>query len=320
LRAYVIRRIIQSIPLIVGITIISFFIAQLAPGNPLRLMINPSSTPQEIAEAEARLGLDKPIIVQYFNWLKNVASGNLGYSIKNGRAVLGVILERLPATLLLTITSWILGFAVAIPLGVYSAVRKYSIADYALTVFTFFGISVPSFFFGLGLIYIFTVKLHWLPSHGLETVGRSITGLQYYVDRVEHLIMPAVVLSLANVARVMRYTRSSMLDVVQADYIRTARAKGLSERMVLYKHALKNALIPVVTLMGLTIPLLFGGAFITETVFSWPGMGKLGVDAIFARDYPVIMGINVFTAVLVLAGNLVADILYAVVNPEIRYA
>lgn len=310
----------QAIPLIIGITVITFFIAHLAPGNPLRLMIDPSSTPQEIAEAETRMGLDRPVAVQYFSWLSGLASGNLGYSIRTGRPVMQLILDRLPATLLLTGTSWLLGFIVAIPLGVYSALRKYSISDYFLTVFTFFGLSIPVFFFGLGLIYLFGVRLGWLPTHGVQSVGRVLSGWPYYADRLRHMLLPVTVLSLPNIASIMRYTRSSMLEVVRADYVRTARAKGLKGYMVVYKHALRNALIPVITLMGLTIPRLFGGAFITETVFSWPGLGKLGVDAIFSREYPIIMGINLFTAVLVLAGNLMADILYAVANPEIRYS
>lgn len=319
MRAYVFRRILQAIPLIFGIMLITFFIAQLAPGNPLSLLIDPSTTPEEIARMQSRLGLDRPIILQYFTWLGEVFRGNLGYSIKNSRPVLGLIIERLPPTLLLTLTAWVLGFVIAIPLGIFSATRKYSLPDYALTVMTFLGISVPIFFFGLGLIYVFTVKLNWLPSHGMFSVGRGLMGSADILDRAKHLIMPVIVLSVANIAQIMRYTRSSMLDVIEADYIRTARAKGLAERIVVFKHAFKNAVIPVVTLIGLTIPLLFGGAFITETIFSWPGMGKLGVDAIFARDYPIIMGINLFTASLVLIGNLVADVLYAVVNPQIRY-
>lgn len=316
---YILRRIIQSIPVIIGITLLTFAIMQLAPGNPLQTMIDPKVSLEEIERAEQNLGLDKPVIVQYFNWLKEIFKGNLGYSVKTQQPVSKLIGERLPATLLLTITAFIVSFCIGVPLGVYSATNKYTKSDYSLTVFAFIGISIPSFFFGLGLIYLLSIKLGWFPTSGLKTIGANLTGLAAFKDQLMHLILPATVLALPNMATVMRFTRSSMIDVMQNDYIRTARAKGLKEKVVRYKHALRNALIPVVTIFGLSIPFLFGGAYITETIFNWPGMGSLGISAITAREYPIIMGLNLFTSVLVLFGNLTADVLYAFVDPRIRY-
>jgi peptide/nickel transport system permease protein len=320
MRKYIIKRILQSIPILIGITLLTFCIMQLAPGNPMQTMINPRISPEELAKAEKTLGLDKPIIVQFFNWFKEILKGNLGYTVKTGQPVAGLILERLPATLLLTSTAFIMSFVAGVPLGVFSATHKYSKADYGLTVFAFVGISIPAFFFGIALIYIFAVKLGWFPTSGLATINLKGSGLTIFVDKFKHLILPSIVLALPNLATVMRFTRSSMIEVLTHDYIRTARAKGLSQKAVRYKHALRNALIPVITIFGLSIPFLFGGAYITETIFNWPGMGSLGINAITAREYPVIMGLNLFTSILVLVGNLVADILYAWADPRIRYS
>jgi len=320
MQQYVARRILQVVPLLIGITLVTFFIMQLAPGNPMRLMIDPTIDPEEIAAAEEKLGLNDPIIVQYFRWVTELAQGNMGYAVRNGRPVAEIIFERLPATLLLTSTAFAIGFGLAIPLGVFSALRRYSTADYFLTVFSFLGLSIPSFFFGLGLIYIFALKLRLLPTSGVETIGAGLQGLALWKDRALHVIMPAMALGLQQVAVVMRYTRSGMLETLGKDYIRTARAKGLSERVVVYRHALRNAVIPVITIFGMSLPFLFGGAFIVEQVFAWPGMGRLGIEAIFAREYPIIMGINLFTSSLVLLGNLLADLMYAWVDPRIRYS
>ncbi|WP_321025620.1 ABC transporter permease [Hungatella effluvii] len=265
------------------------------------------------------MGLNKPIIIQYVNWLRELLQGNFGYSTNSGQQVLAMILERLPATLLLTVTAFVISFVVGIPLGVYSATHKYSAGDYGLTIFSFIGISIPSFFFGMGLIYIFAIKLKWFPTSGFGDTTFKGTGMALFLNKMKYLVMPALVMSLANLATVMRFTRSSMVETLNQDYIRTARAKGLSEKVVIYRHALKNSLIPVITIFGLSIPNLFGGAYITEKVFSWPGMGLLGVDAIANRDYAVLMGLTLFTAILVLVGNLVADILYSFVDPRIRY-
>jgi peptide/nickel transport system permease protein len=316
---YIIRRALQAVPILIGITMLTFLIMQLAPGSPLQTMIDPRISPEELRQAEENLGMDRPAIFQYFTWLFQIMRGNLGYTIRTGQPVSRLILERLPATLYLTMSAFVISFLLGVPLGVFSATHKYTASDYSLTVFAFVGISIPSFFFGLGLIFVFALRLGALPTSGMVTIGRSLAGWPAFVDRVRHLIMPALVLALPNMATVMRFTRSSMIDVMGNDYVRTARAKGVRERFVRYKHALRNALIPVVTIFGLSIPFLFGGAYITERIFNWPGMGSLGIQAIYSREYPIVMGLNLFTSTLVLAGNLIADILYAVVDPRIRY-
>lgn len=316
---YIIKRLLQSIPILIGITILTFLIMQLAPGNPMQTMINPKISMAEMQKAQASLGLNKPIYVQYLAWVNQILHGNLGYTIKTGQSVGQLILQRLPATLTLTSSAFVLAFAIGIPLGVYSATHRYKAADYILTVLSFIGISVPSFFFGLGLIFLVSLKLNWLPTSGLETIASGYTGMALLLDHFKHLILPAVVLALPTVAVVMRFTRSSLLEVLHQDFIRTADAKGLSERIVILKHALRNALIPVITIFGLSIPFLFGGAYITETIFNWPGMGSLGIQAITGREYPIIMALNLFTSTLVLVGNLIADVMYALADPRIRY-
>jgi len=316
---YVRKRLLQAVPVIFGITILTFFIMKLAPGGPLTGMISPRVSSESLQRAREALGLNKPIIVQYWNWLKELVQGNFGYSTYNGQDVLAMILERLPATLLLTVTAFVFSFIVGIPLGVYSATHKYSKGDYGLTVFSFIGISVPSFFFGMGMIYIFALKLKWFPTSGFGSSTFHGTGMALVLHKLRYLVMPALVMSLSNIATVMRFARSSMIETLNQDYIRTARAKGLAEKAVIYRHALKNSMIPVITIFGQSIPNLFGGAYITEKVFGWPGMGLLGVEAIGNRDYQVLMGLTLFTAVLVLLGNLLADIMYSFVDPRIRY-
>jgi len=317
---YIIRRLLQAFPILVGITLLTFLIMQLAPGNPLQTMIDPNISLEEINLAEKKLGMDKPLVIQYFNWLKEILRGNLGYSVKTGQPVSKLIGERLPATIVLTTTAFIMSFCIGVPLGVFSATHKYSTGDYTFTVAAFLGISIPNFFLGLGLIYVFALKLGWLPTSGMGGIGTDLHGVSGFITLLRHLILPATVLTLPNLATVTRFTRSSMIEVLLNDFVRTARAKGLSRRTVIFKHALRNALIPVVTIFGLSIPFLFGGAYITEQVFNWPGMGSLGIQAITAREYPVIMGLNLFTSCLVLLGNLIADISYALVDPRIRYS
>ena len=311
---YIRKRLLQAVPVVFGITILTFFIMKMAPGGPLTGMISPRTSSESLQRAREALGLNDPIIVQYWNWLKQLVQGNFGYSTYNGQAVLTEILDRLPATLLLTVTSFVISFVVGIPLGVYSATHKYSKADYGLTVF-----SIPSFFFGMGLIFVFALKLKWLPTSGFGSSTFNGEGMALILHKLKYLIMPALVMSLSNLATVMRFARSSMIETLNQDYVRTARAKGLSEKVVIYKHALKNSMIPVITIFGQSIPNLFGGAYITEKVFGWPGMGLLGVDAINNRDYQMLMGLTLFTAILVLLGNLLADIMYSFVDPRIRY-
>jgi peptide/nickel transport system permease protein len=297
----------------------TFAIMQLAPGNPMQTMIDPKISAEEIERAQENLGLNDSLPVQYFNWITQILQGNLGYTIKTGQPVGQLILERLPATLLLTGTAFIIAFVLGVPLGVYSATKRNKLPDYVLTVMSFIGISIPSFFFGLGMIFIFALKLGWLPTSGMVTIGADYTGFALFMDYFKHVIMPALVLALPTVAVVMRFTRSSMLEVLNQEFIRTADSKGLSKSKVYLKHALRNALIPVITIFGLSIPFLFGGAYITEHIFNWPGMGSLGIQSIVAREYPVIMALNLFTSILVMAGNLLADVMYAWADPRIRY-
>lgn len=297
----------------------TFAIMQMAPGNPMQTMIDPKISSEEMQRAQENLGLNDPLHVQYFTWIKEVLSGNLGYTIKTGQPVGELILERLPATLLLTGTAFIIAFTIGVPLGVYSATHRYKMPDYVLTVLSFIGISIPSFFFGLGMIFIFALKLGWLPTSGMVTIGANYTGFALFIDYAKHVAMPAIVLALPTIAVVMRFTRSSMLEVLNQDFIRTADSKGLSKPKVYLKHALRNALIPVITIFGLSIPFLFGGAYITEHIFNWPGMGSLGIQSIVAREYPVIMALNLFTSILVMSGNLLADVMYAWADPRIRY-
>ncbi|MEH7302475.1 ABC transporter permease [Neobacillus drentensis] len=319
MKKYLIKRLLQSIPILIGISIMTFAIMQLAPGNPMQTMIDPKISAEEIERAQENLGLNDSLPVQYFNWITQILQGNLGYTIKTGQPVGQLILERLPATLLLTGTAFIIAFVLGVPLGVYSATKRNKLPDYVLTVMSFIGISIPSFFFGLGMIFIFALKLGWLPTSGMVTIGADYTGFALFMDYFKHVIMPALVLALPTVAVVMRFTRSSMLEVLNQEFIRTADSKGLSKSKVYLKHALRNALIPVITIFGLSIPFLFGGAYITEHIFNWPGMGSLGIQSIVAREYPVIMDLNLFTSILVMAGNLLADVMYAWADPRIRY-
>jgi peptide/nickel transport system permease protein len=312
---YILRRLLVSIPVLLGVTVIAFFIMTLAPGDAVDMLIDPGLSPQDVALKKQALGLDQPVIVQYAKWLGQLAQGNLGYSFSNRRPVTERIGERLGSTLILAFSALFFSYLIAIPIGVLAAVRQYSTWDYIATVFSFLGVSVPSFFFGLLMIFFFALKLDWFPTGGTHTIGTSFSLL----DRLSHLALPMAVLSLQNTGVVMRYTRSSMLEVIHQDYIRAAKAKGLGERVVMFRHALRNALIPVITLAGLQFPFLLGGAIITEQIFNWPGMGRLAVEAITQRDYPTIMGINLLAAVMVTFGNLTADVLYGVVDPRIRF-
>jgi len=313
---YLIRRILIALPVILGVTIITYTIISLAPGDIVDLQVDPNMSAADRAQMRRDLGLDKPIYVRYAVWLKETATGNLGYSYLNRQPVSQRIGERIGPTLLLSLAALVLAYLVAIPVGVISATRQYSWLDYGSSIFALIFVSIPGFFFGIGLIFFFSLRLDWLPVSGMRSLGIEPS----MADLTLHLILPAIVLSAATMGAVTRYTRSSMLDVVRQDYIRTARAKGVAERLVVYKHALRNALIPVITLLGLQVPGLLGGAIITEQVFSWPGMGRLALEAIQQRDYPVLMGLNLLTAILVVAGGLVADMLYSVADPRIRYS
>lgn len=306
----------MSIPILFGITILSFAIMKAAPGDPMALMMDPTISAGDREKFIEKYGLDEPEHVQYLKWLGNMIQGDFGTSIvRKGTPVTDLIMARLPNTLLLMLVSTILALLISIPLGVLSAGRPYSKLDYGITFTSFIGLAVPNFWLGLILIMFLAVNLGWFPTGGVMTLNADFS----LWDRIHHLILPAFVLATADMAGLTRYTRSSMLDVLRQDYMRTARAKGFKENRVVYKHGLRNGLLPVITIFGLMIPSFIGGAVVTEQIFSWPGLGKLFVDSAFQRDYPVIMAMTVISATLVVIGNLVADILYAMVDPRIEY-
>lgn len=315
---YLVRRLLGLVPLLIGISIISFAMMFIAPGGPTSVFLSSSHpmSPVEIANIRHNLGLDKPWYVQYFLWFWNVLHGNLGYSFTDGRPVLTKILEKVPVTALLIGVSFVLTIAIAIPVAVYSAVHKDSLFDYVATAIAFIGYGTPTFWLGIELIQLFSVKLHWFPDSGLT----SIDSVGFAVgDVARHLVLPVTTLTFVSLAGWIRYQRSAMLEVLGEDFIRTAAAKGLSRNVVIFKHAFRNALLPLITLLGLYLPALLTGAYFTEIVFTIPGMGYLGLNAIFERDYPTVIGTTVISAVLVVVGNLLADIGYAAADPRIRY-
>lgn len=313
---YVARRLWQMIPLLIGISLLIFLIIQAAPGGPETVFLERGGfvDPQALESFRKRLGLDQPIYIQYFRWLGAALSGDFGVSFSTGRPAAEMIVERIPATLELMLLSFALAAFVALPLGIYSAVRQYSVADLTATTFSFLGMAMPVFWFGLILQLIFSVRLGWLPTSGRETVGDGSL-----LDLARHLVLPTLVLSFQQIAGWSRYMRASVLDVITADYTRTARAKGLSERTTVLRHAVRNALIPVVSIMALDLAGLFSGAVITETIFGWPGIGRLFVQSMFSRDYPVLMGILMLGSFMVVFFNLVADIMYGWLDPRISY-
>ncbi|MDR7542868.1 MAG: ABC transporter permease [Armatimonadota bacterium] len=315
MQRYLVRRLLITIPILLGITVMSYFIMTLTPGDPVRMLVDPSMSEADVEIRRRALGLDQPVYIRYVKWLNELAHGNLGYSFTTGAPVAARVGERIMPTLKLTVTALALSYLIAVPVGVLVAYRRYTWIDYVATFLAFLGISLPTFFLGLAGIYVFALRVRWLPVGGTMTLG----GDGGFLDAVHHLILPASVLAVAGAGALTRYVRSSMLEVLGQDYVRTARAKGLVEAVVLRKHALRNALIPVITLAGLQLPALLAGAVITEQVFEWPGMGRLTIEAINQRDYPVLMGITLITALLVLAGNLLADLTYSLVDPRIRY-
>jgi peptide/nickel transport system permease protein len=312
---YVLTRLIHSAVLLVFVSMLTFVLIHAAPGGPA-VLLAPEMTGEQIKQAERSLGLDRPLPVQYARWLGNVARGHLGLSYGAGLPVLGLIVDRLPATLELVGTGLLLSVTAGILMGVVSAVHRYSFFDHLTAGVAFFGMSVPVFWLGLMLIIVFSTTLHLLPSAGAYTLGiHSSVG-----DRLAHLVLPAVLLATANVAQIARYTRSSMLEVLNAEFLRTARAKGVPGRTVVYHHALRNALIPIVTVVGLAVPRLVGGVAITESVFAWPGMGQLAVDSALQRDYPMIMGITLMVSVVVVVTNFLTDLSYLALDPRVELA
>ncbi len=319
---YIVIRLLNCVPLLMGITLITFFVIRLAPGNPTFYegAFNPKVKPEAVKKLERLYGLDRPLHEQYLIWLKRVIHLDFGNSFIDGKPVIEKIKERLPVTLIINLLSLGLILIVAIPIGIISAVKRNSLLDKGLTVLVFIGFSMPGYWLALLLMILFGIKLRILPISGLESINASqLKGLALWIDRAKHLILPVFISAFGGLAGFSRYMRQSMLEVLHQDYITTARAKGLPERLVITRHALRNALMPIVTLLGLSVPGLIGGSVIFETIFAIPGMGQLFYEAAMARDYPTIMGILTIGAVLTLIGNLLADISYALIDPRIRY-
>ncbi len=322
---YLLRRLIGAIPLLLGILTIIFFIINLAPGDPMARYFNPNVSPEVIEQMRRNLGLDQPLHIRYFRWLTSFLQGDFGYSFGQMRPISEILPTVIWNTLQLTLISLVIIFTMGMLIGIIQAVRQYSATDNILTFFALFFYSMPSFWLALMLILIFSLKAsQWgwpivFPASQMTSVGYEFLGTGAKIwDRFMHMILPATALGIGAAAGIARYMRGSMLEVIHQDYIRTARAKGLSERKVIFKHALRNALIPIVTLLGLYLPYLLSGAVLVETIFAWPGMGRLIVDSIFQRDYPLVMATSFVISAMVVAGNLIADVLYAVVDPRIR--
>jgi peptide/nickel transport system permease protein len=312
---YILKRLWQAIPLLIGVSIIGFAMMHLAPGGPLAVYtLNPTITAQDIERIKHIFGLDQPLHIQYLKWAWGIFTGNWGTTFFGGRPVLDVILERVPATFLLMGSSMAVAMLVGMLVGILGAVKRYSVFDYLATTGAMVALSFPTFWFGLMTIFIFALKLRWLPSGGMYTLG----GEEGLLDLMTHLILPTAVLALVLVAQWSRYTRSSFLEVIHQDYIRTATSKGLSRGRILFRHAFPNAVAPLIALAGVQLPWLFSGALVTETIFGWPGMGRLFVDALTMKEYPVLMGMIMITAMAVIIGNLLADVINALMDPRIR--
>lgn len=314
MKRYIIKRLLVMIPVFIGMTALVFFLSNMTPGSPVDAMITPEMNAQDIAEMEHRMGLDQPVYVQYVKWLERMFQGNLGYSYRTSNPVIKDIGERIAPTLILTLTVLVVGVLIGVSLGVLAACKPYSIWDTLASGLSFLGSSMPGFFIGLVLVYIFSVKLGWLPTGGMYSSVRS-SG---FGDLAKHMILPTISMALPSAGKYIRQTRSAMLEVMGEEYIKMARAKGMRERTVLYVHALRNAMLPIVTVVGMSVPSLVGGSIIIEQIFGWPGMGTLMTMSVTYRDYPVIMGITMYITVAVLATNLIMDLLYAVLDPRIR--
>jgi len=314
----VLKRVLAAIPLMFGITLLSFMIMRLAPGDPVMMFTDPTITIQDMAQLRQNLGLDQPLVIQYFAWLKQVLQGNLGVSFISGKPVLEAILERLPATLLLSISSLVMILLITFPLGLFSGYFKGSIFDDTVTVFTFVGLSIPTFWLGLVLILLFSLELNWFPTAGFLDPYLFDAGLFAQAGSVlHHLCLPLLTIVIGGIAGLTRYYRFGIIGILNQDYIQAARARGISENRLLTRHAVKNAILPIITILGLSLPGLIGGSFVIEYIFSWPGMGQLGVNAVFSRDYPIIMGTILMSSTLIILGNLLADIVYVWVDPRI---
>lgn len=317
---YLLKRLLQIIPMLLGISFLLFLVLSLAPGDPVDLLIlsDPNVNPENVEALKRIYGLDQPVVVRYVKWLGRTLRGDLGWSLFYKQPVIRLIAERLPNSLLLAFTGFLLAVVLAVPIGIYSAIRQYSASDHIVSTVSLLGFSVPLFWFGIVMIYVFAVKLRWFPPGGFRSTGIE-DGWPAVADRLRYMILPTAVVAFYSTALLVRFVRSSMIDAIRQDYIRTARSKGLHERLVISRHALRNALIPFVTILSLAIPALFGGAPVTETVFGWPGTGQLLVQSVIAGDHLVAMAMLMIIAVLVVASSLLADIMYALLDPRVRY-
>ncbi|MDX1623092.1 MAG: ABC transporter permease [Gemmatimonadota bacterium] len=316
---YLAKRFLQAIPILLGASTIIFFLMHAAPGDPTSIYLaNPNIDPAVVEQMRRNLGLDQPVHVQYVKWLGSFLTGDFGYSFSQHRPISDILKDAIPNTLLLSAVALTLIFLIGVVVGTVQAVRQYSWMDNIATVASFFFYSMPSFWFGLMLILLFSYKMQLLPASQMTSVDYEfLTVPNQWIDRLKHLLLPSLALGVGGAAAVARYMRSGMLEQIRQDYVRTARAKGLSERKVIFKHAMRNALIPVVTLLGLFFPFLMSGTVLIETIFAWPGMGRTIVNAIFMRDYPVVLASAFVIAVMVIVGNLIADVLYSVIDPRV---
>ncbi len=316
---YAFRRLVEGIPTIFFVLIVTFAIIHLAPGDPISYMVGTTASPEFLANAREKLGLDRPIIEQLLDYLGRVIRGDLGYSFTRNQPINSIILSRLPATLLLMITSFIFSVVVGISLGAIAARKPYGWTDNITMVFSLFTFSMPQFWVGMVLLLVFGLWLRILPIQGMTTVEAQLTGWKATLDTLKHLILPALALGLSELAVFVRMTRTSMLEIIEQDFIKTARSKGLKEGRVYFVHGLRNALISVVTIIGMRLRTLFAGAVLVETIFAWPGIGRLTLLAMKERDYPLILGITLYAALMVIITNFLTDVIYALVDPRIEY-
>ena len=316
MRKYILRRFLQMIPILIGISLLIFFLFALMPGD--YFSSNRRLTPQRLEELRTLYGLNQPVIQRYFTWLKNALHGDFGFSLQHMLPVTTLINQYIWNSFIVALASLVFSWTLALVIGIYSATKQYSIFDRLATLGVFASLSVPSFFIGLLMIKFFGVDLHVLPIGGMIDTGSTSAGFAYLLEVLRHMILPVAILTFLNVGSLTRYFRTGMLDVLKMDFIRTARAKGLKERTVIFKHALRNAVMPAITLLAFELPGLFSGAIITEQIFNWPGIGRIQMDALYARDYPVLMTLTMFLAFLTILGNFLADVLYAAADPRIR--
>ncbi|MEA4812744.1 MAG: ABC transporter permease [Anaerolineaceae bacterium] len=323
MKKYLIKRLLVMIPMIMGISLLSFFIINMAPGDPVMMFVDREKgvpSQQELARVRKILGLDKPVGIRYFYWLANTAKGDMGYSLFSRQPVVKEIQLRIGTTILISSVAMLISAVLGMVVGLICALNQYKLADYILSVLAFIGLSLPSFWLAMMLILLFTNKLGWLPSVGLFDVNlKNPTFFADVWDRIKHLILPITAMSLSSIGGWARYQRAAFLEVQKQDYIRTARSKGLNEGVISFRHAFRNAALPIITILGMSLPGLIGGAFLIESIFGLPGMGRLGINAIGNRDYPVIMAVTLFSSIMVLIGTFLADLTYALVDPRIRY-